>query len=122
MAHTLVMPRQGNTVESCILTHWRKAEGQSVTAEEILCEVETDKAAFEVPAGTAGIVLKILAAEGDDAPVLQPIAVIGAAGEDWKAAAGVGSAPTSAAATVEAAPVASATAEMVAAPALSRTV
>jgi len=96
VAHTLVMPRQGNTVESCILTHWRKAEGQSVTAEEILCEVETDKAAFEVPAGTAGIVLKILAAEGDDVPVLQPIAVIGAAGEDWKAAAGVGSAPTSA--------------------------
>ncbi|MEI6876588.1 MAG: dihydrolipoamide acetyltransferase family protein [Spirochaetota bacterium] len=84
MAHALVMPRQGNTVESCILTRWRKAEGQTVTAEEILCEVETDKAAFEVPAGATGIVLKLLAAEGDDVPVLTPIAVIGQAGEDWQ--------------------------------------
>jgi pyruvate dehydrogenase E2 component (dihydrolipoamide acetyltransferase) len=82
------MPRQGNTVESCILTRWRKAEGQSVGPEEILCEVETDKASFEVPAGSAGIVLKLLAAEGDDVPVLKPIAVIGQAGEDWRASLG----------------------------------
>jgi pyruvate dehydrogenase E2 component (dihydrolipoamide acetyltransferase) len=88
VANALVMPRQGNTVESCILTRWRKAEGQSVTAEEIICEVETDKASFEVPAGTAGLVLKLLAAEGDDVPVLAPIAVIGQAGEDWQSAVG----------------------------------
>ena len=86
MANALVMPRQGNTVESCILTRWRKAEGQTVAADEIICEVETDKASFEVPAGTAGLVLKLLAAEGDDVPVLAPIAVIGQAGEDWQAA------------------------------------
>lgn len=103
MATVLVMPRQGNTVESCILTRWRKAEGQSVGAEEILCEVETDKASFEVPAGTAGIVLKILAAEGDDVPVLKPIAVIGQAGEDWQALVG-GAAAAPAAAMAPATP------------------
>ena len=81
MAHTVIMPRQGNTVESCIITDWKVNEGDNVSAETIICEVETDKAAFEVPAGASGTVLKILHEAGDDVPVLQAIAVIGAAGE-----------------------------------------
>ena len=88
MAHILIMPRQGNTVESCIITSWKISEGDAVTPETTACVVETDKAAFEVPAGTAGTVLKLLRPSGDDVPVLQPIAVIGVPGEDWKAAAG----------------------------------
>ena len=88
MAHVLIMPRQGNTVESCIITDWKVKEGDPVTAETTACEVETDKASFEVPAGAAGTVLKLLFAAGDDVPVLKPIAVIGTAGEDWKAAVG----------------------------------
>jgi pyruvate dehydrogenase E2 component (dihydrolipoamide acetyltransferase) len=83
MAHILIMPRQGNTVESCIITNWKVKEGDSVTPETTICEVETDKAAFEIPAGAAGTVLKLLFTAGDDVPVLKPIAVIGAAGEDW---------------------------------------
>jgi len=90
MAHVLIMPRQGNTVESCIITDWKVKEGDPVTAETIACEVETDKASFEIPAGAAGTVLKLLFAAGDDVPVLKPIAVIGTAGEDWKSAAGSG--------------------------------
>lgn len=87
MAQVLVMPRQGNTVESCIIVRWRVAEGQAVAADAVACEVETDKATFDVPAGAAGVVLKLLRPEGDDVPVLSPIAVIGQPGEDWKAAA-----------------------------------
>jgi pyruvate dehydrogenase E2 component (dihydrolipoamide acetyltransferase) len=83
MAHILIMPRQGNTVESCIIGSWRVKEGDAVTAETTVCDVETDKAAFEIPAGATGIVLKILHASGDDVPVLQPIAVIGQAGENY---------------------------------------
>ena len=86
MAQAVIMPRQGNTVESCIITDWKVKEGDTVTAETVLCEVETDKASFEVPAETAGIVLKLLCQAGDDVPVLKPIAVIGAAGEDWETA------------------------------------
>ena len=86
MAHVLIMPRQGNTVESCIVTVWKAAEGAQVEADQTVCEVETDKASFDVPAGAAGVLLKILRPEGDDVPVLEPIAVIGQAGEDWKAA------------------------------------
>jgi pyruvate dehydrogenase E2 component (dihydrolipoamide acetyltransferase) len=84
----LIMPRQGNTVESCIITRWKAAEGAEVGADQTVCEVETDKASFDVPAGAAGVLLKILRPEGDDVPVLEPIAVIGQKGEDWKAAVG----------------------------------
>jgi pyruvate dehydrogenase E2 component (dihydrolipoamide acetyltransferase) len=94
------MPRQGNTVESCVLVGWHAKEGASIAAADLLCEVETDKAVFEVPAGFDGIVLKLLVAEGDDVPVLEPIAVIGEAGEDWKSAvpSAVGAAGSAAAA------------------------
>jgi len=88
MAHILIMPRQGNTVESCIITDWKVKEGDAVTPETIVCEVETDKASFEVPAGAAGTVLKLLYSGGDDVPVLKPIAVIGEAGEDWQVVLG----------------------------------
>ncbi|MCL2043678.1 MAG: 2-oxo acid dehydrogenase subunit E2 [Treponema sp.] len=84
MAHVLILPRQGNTVESCIIVDWKVNEGDNVTEETAVCSVETDKAAFEVPAGVNGIVLKILRPAGDDVPVLDPIAVIGAAGENWE--------------------------------------
>ena len=84
MAHVLIMPRQGNTVESCIIVEWKKKEGDTVDSETVVCEVETDKATFEVPAGEAGTILKILYAEGDDVPVLQPIMVVGKPGEKWE--------------------------------------
>ncbi|MCL2265569.1 MAG: 2-oxo acid dehydrogenase subunit E2 [Treponema sp.] len=84
MAHILIMPRQGNTVESCVITGWKVKEGEMVTAGTIVCEVETDKASFEIPSGESGTVLKILYDEGDDVPVLSPILVIGAEGENWK--------------------------------------
>ncbi|GHU24386.1 acetyltransferase component of pyruvate dehydrogenase complex [Spirochaetia bacterium] len=88
MAYLLIMPRQGNTVESCVITGIKVKEGDVVSAETIVYEVETDKATFEIPAGSAGTVLKLLHAEGDDVPVLEPIAVIGSAGEDWAGAVG----------------------------------
>jgi pyruvate dehydrogenase E2 component (dihydrolipoamide acetyltransferase) len=86
MAHILIMPRQGNTVESCIITDWKVKQGDVVTSETAVCEVETDKAAFEIPAGSSGTVLVILAEAGADIPVLAPIAVIGSPGEDWPTA------------------------------------
>jgi pyruvate dehydrogenase E2 component (dihydrolipoamide acetyltransferase) len=85
MAYILVMPKQGNSVESCVITSIKAAEGAEVKADTVLFEVETDKAVMEVPAGADGTVLKILVKEGDDVPVMQAIAVIGVAGEDWAA-------------------------------------
>jgi len=56
--------------------------GDAVEAATLLCEIETDKSAMEVPAGVAGTVLALLAEEGDDVPVKQPIVVLGAPGEN----------------------------------------
>ncbi|MEI6876361.1 MAG: lipoyl domain-containing protein [Spirochaetota bacterium] len=47
MAHVVTMPRQGNTVESCVLVGWHAKEGAKVAAGDVLCDVETDKAVFE---------------------------------------------------------------------------
>jgi len=95
VAHALIMPRQGNTVESCIIVRWKAAEGDLLAADETVCEVETDKASFDVPAGVAGVLLKILHPEGADVPVLEPIAVIGERGEAWEKALGGSLAPAS---------------------------
>jgi len=82
MAVLVVMPKQGNTVESCILTKWFKREGDAVRPGEPLFSYETDKSAFEEGAQADGVLLKILRPEGDDVPVMAGICVIGQAGED----------------------------------------
>ncbi|TFG61650.1 MAG: 2-oxo acid dehydrogenase subunit E2 [Spirochaetales bacterium] len=82
MAFQVLMPRQGNTVESCIILEWKKQEGDTIKSGDIICEVETDKAAFEVEAPADGTLLKIFFNSGDDVPVLTPIAAIGNPGED----------------------------------------
>jgi pyruvate dehydrogenase E2 component (dihydrolipoamide acetyltransferase) len=82
MAQVVVMPQLGNTVESCLITTWLVAVGDEVTESTLLCEIETDKSSMEVPAGVSGTVLALLAAEGDDVPVKQPLVIVGAPGED----------------------------------------
>ena len=84
MATAVIMPRQGNTVESCILVEWKKKKGDKVSKGETICEVETDKAVFEVEAPEDGILLDTFFDEGDDIPVLTNIAVIGEENEDYE--------------------------------------
>lgn len=81
MAIAVLMPKQGQSVESCLLIKWNKKEGDKVKTEESICEVETDKAVFEVEAPETGTILKIFYKEGDDVPVLNTIAIIGQPGE-----------------------------------------
>ncbi len=81
MAQVVVMPQLGNTVESCLITTWLVKVGDVVDASTLLCEIETDKSSMEVPAGVSGTVLALLAGEGDDVPVKEPIAVVGEPGE-----------------------------------------
>ncbi|MDO5533675.1 MAG: dihydrolipoamide acetyltransferase family protein [Propionibacteriaceae bacterium] len=86
MAQIVVMPALGNTVESCLLSGWLVAVGDTVDANTTLCEIETDKSTMDVPTGVAGTVLALLGEEGDDIPVKTPIAVIGDEGENPEAA------------------------------------
>ncbi len=82
MASGVIMPRQGQSVESCIITNWNVKEGDMVNEGDVLFEYETDKSAFEEEAQTSGMILKILAEEGDDVPCLDVVCVIGNEGED----------------------------------------
>ncbi len=82
MAEQIILPRQGQSVETCLILNWKKQEGQEVGEGEVLVEVETDKAAFEVESTATGTLLKILRQEGEDVPVLSPLAIVGQPGED----------------------------------------
>jgi dihydrolipoamide dehydrogenase len=82
MATEVLMPRQGQSVESCIIIGWKVKEGDTVAEGQGLCDVETDKATFEVPAPAAGTVLGIFYPADSDVEVLKVIAAIGAPGED----------------------------------------
>ncbi len=81
MATVVIMPRQGQSVESCIFTEWFKQVGDEVKKGDMLFAYETDKASFEEEAAEDGVLLAVFCNEGDEVPVLQNIAVIGNPGE-----------------------------------------
>ncbi|MBE7469377.1 MAG: 2-oxo acid dehydrogenase subunit E2 [Anaerolineae bacterium] len=93
MATAVVMPKQGQSVENCIIVGWKKAVGDQVSAGEILAEVETDKALLEIESPASGTLLARFFEAGDEVPVLTNIAAIGQPGEDvhnlWPAGASV---------------------------------
>ena len=84
MAVPVIMPRQGNTVESCIINEFKKKPGDAVAVGDVLFSYETDKAAFEEEAKVAGTLLANFFEEGDDVPCLLNVCVIGNPGEDFE--------------------------------------
>ena len=80
MAEIIIMPKQGQSVESCIITEIKK-KGDVVKKGDILFSYETDKASFEEEAPADGVVLEIFCDEGDEVPVLENVMVIGQPGE-----------------------------------------
>jgi pyruvate dehydrogenase E2 component (dihydrolipoamide acetyltransferase) len=82
MASPILMPKQGNSVESCLIVSWKKQKGDTVNVGEVLCEVETDKAVMDVESTASGVLLETFFNEGDDVPVQTVIAVVGNPGED----------------------------------------
>ena len=81
MAIPVIMPKQGQSVESCILTGWNKKKGDPVKKGDVLFSYETDKASFEAEAEVEGTMLEIFFSDGDEIPVLTIVAVIGQPGE-----------------------------------------
>ncbi len=88
MANPVIMPRQGQSVEACIITAWHKKVGDAVSEGDLLFSYETDKSAFDEKSPVSGTMLAILAAEGDVVPCLDNVCVIGAVGEDISAFTG----------------------------------
>ena len=85
MAEVIRMPRMSDTMEEGVIVGWLKEEGEEVESGETLAEVETDKATMELDSYSDGVLLHIAVKEGP-VPINGVIAVIGEAGEDWKAA------------------------------------
>ena len=72
----VVMPQMGDSVAEGTVLEWRKAEGESVSADETIVEISTDKVDAEVSAPAAGTLLKIHAAEGETVTVGSVLAEI----------------------------------------------
>jgi 2-oxoglutarate dehydrogenase E2 component (dihydrolipoamide succinyltransferase) len=73
----VVMPQLGESVANATIERWLKKPGDAVAVDEPLFEITSDKATMEVPALAGGIVLELLASEGDDVAVGSVIARIG---------------------------------------------
>jgi pyruvate dehydrogenase E2 component (dihydrolipoamide acetyltransferase) len=82
MATAVIMPKQGQSVETCIITKWFKSKGDTVSVGDLLFSYETDKASFDLESPAEGILLDIYFSEGAEVPVLVNVAVIGKNGEE----------------------------------------
>ena len=99
MAYEVLMPQLGLTMEEGTVSSWVKHEGDAVKAGDVLLEITTDKLTNEVTSEHDGVLLKIVAQEGEDIPVKGLLAYIGQPGEK------IPDAPVAVADTPAAAPV-----------------
>ena len=81
MATAVIMPKQGQSVETCIITKWFRNKGDKVSVGDILFSYETDKASFDLESTVEGILLDVFFGDGEEVPVLVNVAVIGKSGE-----------------------------------------
>jgi len=86
MANRVVMPKLTDTMEEGVLVKWKKHEGDSVEAGDILAEIETDKAVMDLEAFASGTLRKLLAREGETVKAGALIAVIAGKDEDIQSA------------------------------------
>lgn len=82
MAQILELTQLSPTMSEGTFVKWTRKPGDAVSPGDVIAEVETDKAVMEMEAYDDGILLVLLAKDGDRLPVGAPIAIIGAAGED----------------------------------------
>ena len=82
MAEKIIMPQGGQDITEGQVVQWLKSEGDEVKKGEVICEVETEKAVFEVESPADGVLLKIIVPAGQKAKVLSTIGLVGAAGEN----------------------------------------
>ena len=92
------VPQLSESVAEATMLQWKKKVGDSVTADEILIDIETDKVVLEVPAPSSGVLVEILVGDGGTVAAEQLIARI-----DTEAKAGVSAAATAAPASAVAA-------------------
>lgn len=93
MAFEIKMPQLGLTMEEGTVAKWLKQEGDSVKKGDVLLEITTDKLISEIESEADGVLLKIVAEEGEDVPVKGLLGYIGEAGEQIAQASAPAAAP-----------------------------
>jgi pyruvate dehydrogenase E2 component (dihydrolipoamide acetyltransferase) len=83
MAYPVIVPRESEEMELCQVIRWHVKKGERVRQGDILCEVDTGKATFDIEAVASGVLLDIFYHENEEAPLLTPLAVIGEEGEEY---------------------------------------
>ena len=73
MIHELKIPHPGESIQEVQIGQWLKQEGQRVERDEVIVELETDKASLDLPAPAAGILAKILKSDGAAASIGETI-------------------------------------------------
>ena len=96
MAFEIKMPQLGLTMEEGTVAKWLKQEGDSVKKGDVLLEITTDKLTSEIESEADGVLLKIVAEEGEDVPVKGLLGYIGEAGEQIAQASAPAPAPAEA--------------------------
>src|SRR5580704_13688874 len=86
MPTEVMMPQMGESIAEGTIVRWIKKVGDAIVRDEPLFEISTDKVDAEIPSPGAGVLLEIRVKEGETVPVNSVVAVIGAAGEQPKAA------------------------------------
>ena len=84
MAFPVIVPRESEEMELCQVVQWHVKKGDQVKQGDMLCEVDTGKATFDLEAPAEGVVLDIFFRENEEAPLLTPLAVIGEEGEKYE--------------------------------------
>jgi len=81
MATHIIMPQGGQDITEGLVVRWLKKEGDPIRSGEVICEVETEKAVFEVESPSDGVLLKIIAPAGAKVPIFAVIGIVGEPGE-----------------------------------------
>src|SRR5262245_49261668 len=82
MAYEFKLPDLGEGLTEGEVARWLVAVGQEVAEDDPLVEIQTDKTTVEIPSPAAGVVSRILVAEGEVVPVGTVLVVIGANGAE----------------------------------------
>jgi pyruvate dehydrogenase E2 component (dihydrolipoamide acetyltransferase) len=83
-AEVVLMPKMSDTMTEGVIAAWHKKVGDTVKANELLAEIETDKATMEYESYNAGTLLYIGVEAGKSVPVNGVLAIIGEKDADWK--------------------------------------
>ena len=84
MAEVIRMPLLSDTMTEGKIVKWNKNVGDSVKSDDVLADVETDKATMEVVGYADGTLLYVGCKEGEAAKVNDIIAIVGKPGEDFQ--------------------------------------